>query len=147
MPVLRAVFDANVFISFLFSRNPESSVSGFLLDAAAEEKFILLIPIGAIIELNTVMRRPRVMNRVTQQQLELLLRKLANIGILLPQLEGELPRICRDPGDDYLIAAAVNNGADFLVSLDRDLLELEHVLELRIVDPKSFLAELSQPTS
>jgi len=34
------------------------------------------------------------------------------------------PAVCRDPGDDYLVALAVHARAEAIVTGDRDLLEL-----------------------
>lgn len=136
-----------MYLSYLFSRDPRRSVAGSLLDAAFKQYLVLQVPVGVLVELNTVVRNPHSNRRVSQQQVELFLRQLSIIGITLPREEGAPPRICRDPNDDFLIAAALGNGTDFLVTLDRDLLELERVLALRIVDPTSFLNELSQQTT
>ena len=57
-----------------------------------------------------------------------------------PRLEDEPPPICRDPHDDYLIALAVVNAADYLVARDRDLLALNEVAGVQIVDPVAFLS-------
>ncbi len=58
---------------------------------------------------------------------------------MLPLPSEVPPRVCRDPNDDFLIAAAVLEGADFIVTRDRDLLALDTVLNVRMVDPTTFL--------
>jgi predicted nucleic acid-binding protein len=65
--------------------------------------------------------------------------EVAAVAEVPPQLEYLPPPICRDPGDDYLIAHAMLARADVLVTRDRDLLDLGAVAGVRIVDPRSFL--------
>ena len=49
--------------------------------------------------------------------------------------------MARDPEDDYLLAYARRDRADFLVTGDRDLLAPEFA-EPRILDPGAFVREL-----
>jgi putative PIN family toxin of toxin-antitoxin system len=42
----------------------------------------------------------------------------------------------RDPDDQWIAAAALDGTADMLVTGDKDLLEAEHVTNLRIVTPR-----------
>jgi predicted nucleic acid-binding protein len=56
------------------------------------------------------------------------------------------PEISRDPQDDYLLALAVVHEADYLVTRDRDLLDLGEVVGVKIVDPVTFLALLRSTT-
>lgn len=42
----------------------------------------------------------------------------------------EVPRLCRDPDDDKVIAAAVYGLADYLLTVDRDLLTRDIVAKL-----------------
>jgi putative PIN family toxin of toxin-antitoxin system len=44
----------------------------------------------------------------------------------------------RDPSDTPILAAALASGADVLVTGDRDLLELEQPVRIRIVSPRGF---------
>jgi predicted nucleic acid-binding protein len=53
----------------------------------------------------------------------------------------EPPRITRDPGDDYLVALAVDAGAEVLVSGDRDLIDLD-VSGVKVLTPRTFLESL-----
>jgi len=50
--------------------------------------------------------------------------------------------VCRDPKDDKFLACAVAAEAEFLVTEDRDLLDLDGYENLRIVTPARFLASL-----
>ncbi len=50
--------------------------------------------------------------------------------------------VTRDPKDDYLLAYALVGKADYLVTGDEDLLELEQVDALKIVTAREFLTVL-----
>lgn len=51
-----------------------------------------------------------------------------------------LKRIVRDPKDDPVLAAAISRRADYLVSYDRDLLDLETPYCVRYATPRAFIA-------
>ena len=55
----------------------------------------------------------------------------------------ELPRVVRDPQDDYLIACALAGEADFILSGDKDLLVLKTVGKTQIVTARNFLEHLT----
>ncbi len=51
-----------------------------------------------------------------------------------------MKRIVRDPKDDPVLAAAISQRADCLVSDDRDLLDLQTPYGVRCVTPRAFIA-------
>ena len=52
---------------------------------------------------------------------------------------GDIPQRCRDSKDDYLLELAVVSDADYLITGDKDLLEIEHIANCKIV-PITFFA-------
>jgi putative PIN family toxin of toxin-antitoxin system len=50
----------------------------------------------------------------------------------------EPPRLCRDRGDDFVLACAAECRADDLVSGDKDILALKVHERIRIVSPRDF---------
>jgi putative PIN family toxin of toxin-antitoxin system len=75
------------------------------------------------------------------------LRFIALIAALgeLVDVPDEAPRILRDPKDDYLIACALAGNADFLVSGDKDVLELKAAGKIQVVSARQLLARWDSP--
>lgn len=53
-------------------------------------------------------------------------------------------KICRDPDDDKFLYCAASIKADFLVTGDKDLKELEVSFDFKIVSPRTFLSILER---
>jgi len=49
-----------------------------------------------------------------------------------------------DPDDDKIVAAALESGADYIISEDRHLLELREYQGIRIMNREEFVAELDR---
>jgi predicted nucleic acid-binding protein len=66
--------------------------------------------------------------------------------VQLPVSSGEpdIPRICRDPDGDRVIACAVVGEADVIVSGDDDLLSLKRVGDIPILTARQFLEMLEE---
>lgn len=47
--------------------------------------------------------------------------------------------ICRDPNDDFLLALAKTGKADYLLTGDKDLLELKNIGKTKIITISDFL--------
>jgi uncharacterized protein len=143
----RAIFDTNLFLNFLLSPNPLGSVIDAALSAAAEGTFELVLPADVATELfTTIERRRRLASRIQQADVVRLLQRVLIFATTAPLLEVSPPEISRDPQDDYLLALAVVHEADYLVTRDRDLLDLGEVVGVKIVDPVTFLALLRSTT-
>lgn len=49
-----------------------------------------------------------------------------------------IEKICRDPFDDYVLAAALEGNAQYLVTEDKDLLVLKNYKNVKIVNTSTF---------
>ncbi len=47
---------------------------------------------------------------------------------------GDIPKVCRDPNDDKVLATAVTGSVDFIATEDKDLLDLVEYEGIRIVN-------------
>jgi putative PIN family toxin of toxin-antitoxin system len=139
--VIRAVFDTNLLVSYLLTHRPPIAT---LIDRhPAQEDLVLVTAPGLLEELDHVLRYPRLQRYYSEAErtrFVALLMALAEV-VDLPET---IPRICRDPDDDQVIACAVVGQADVIVSGDRDLLALEQVGRIPVLSAAQFLEMLEQ---
>lgn len=64
-----------------------------------------------------------------------------NSHVLTPSNKFRVER-CRDPQDDMFLSLANQVGADFLISLDQDLIALRKIGVTKILTPGDFLREV-----
>ena len=86
----------------------------------------------------TVKRKKYLIEAITEKELERFLVVLRAIAEMIPRINSPIPTITRDVNDDYLIAYAVVSNADYLVSVDKDLLVLGEIGTLKIVHTGEF---------
>jgi uncharacterized protein len=131
--VLKAVIDANVFISALL--NPGSAAD--LIAELARDKFELIYPARLIIELQRVTEKRKLSSRISAESLAELLQLISEKGILVEPTD--VPALCRDPADDIYLACALAAQAQFIVTGDHDLLSMSQHQSTMIVMPAVFL--------
>lgn len=142
--MIRAVFDANVLVSYLLTHRPPIAT---LIDRhLAREDFVLVTAPTLLEELDRVLRYPRLQRYYTDEARTRFVALIAALSAVV-ELPEAIPRICRDPDDDRVIACAVVGEADVIVSGGRDLLALERVGEIPILSAMQFLTHLEREGS
>lgn len=137
---MRVVIDSSVVVAALATPNPESASRVVLAAVAAG-----LVDLVITDELEAEYRRA-----VEYQQVRRYAAKVDRQGFVdaivataerveAGSAAGAVPA---DPGDDKVVAAALAGRADFLVSLDRHLLDLAGPPGILVVRPGDFLSEL-----
>lgn len=140
---MSAILDTNLYINFLLSKHPARSAVGVILAAALTEAFVLLFAREIAEEITaTIAKRPDLAASIRPETAAALIDRIERFAEVVPPLPADPPEVGRDRKDDYLIAHAVAAGADYLVSRDKDLLDLVVVSGVRVVDPPTFLAVL-----
>ena len=121
---LRAVFDTNVFVSALLSRNPTSPTQELMRRWRAKE-FVLLVSQALLVELVEKLQE-RGIGQDQIQELLATINRLAEWVDVSPK--AVVPVITADPDDDQILACAVVGGAHYLVTYDPhfDCLEGKH---------------------
>lgn len=145
----RALFDTNLFVSYLLSSRQSSNVITTLFDRAFSRDFVLVVPLEVFDELvESISTKPYLATRIAAQTVKDLRDALESLAETTPRRDLEILSIVRDADDDYLVAYAIDDGVDYLVSGDKDLLALGDLLApLKIRSPQAFLQELdSNPT-
>lgn len=135
------IVDANLWISYLLpSSRPERTVDK-LLDLFVSHRATLVVPDDLINELReAILRKPRLSKRITSDDFDAFVRTLRLFGEIVPALGENIPRVTRDPKDDYPLAHALLSDVEVLVSGDADLLSLhEHLDRPQIMTAREFV--------
>ncbi|HLF77845.1 MAG TPA: putative toxin-antitoxin system toxin component, PIN family [Dehalococcoidia bacterium] len=137
---MRAVFDTNVLVSAILSdvAPPAQIVAGW-----EAGKFQLVTSDDLFEELRGVLSRPRLLRRIHDDStyLSVLLARLRRYAIFV--LPRERLEVVRDEADKRVLEAAVAGEADYIVTGDKDLLDLGSYQSIEIVTPARFAAILA----
>jgi putative PIN family toxin of toxin-antitoxin system len=149
------VLDTNVYVQYFL--NPKG-VAAKCLAAVEDRKARLFISRDVLTEVRDVLLRPKILSRLpadSSLQVELFLRYVTEISTLFDPISPQF-LFDRDPKDQMFIDLAIETGADFLVTRDKDMLDLmtghsdqckefrQRFRGLKIVEPVEFLAQLDQ---
>ena len=136
---MRAVIDTNILVRAVIK--PLGTV-GPVLRRLRDGDYILVYSEPLITEFVDVLNRPRIKDKygLAPEDIETV------VALILLRGEAVVPTrritICRDPDDNMFLEAAVDGGADIIVSGDDDLLEIEAFEGIPIVRPGEFLPKL-----
>jgi len=143
--MIRAVLDTNVFVSALLT--PEGPPAR-ILEITLDGQLRLVISPGIIREIGLVFQYPRIKKSMKKHGLTAAevgdaILKILKIATITPGVEFARG-ISRDPSDDMVLSCASEGQADFIISGDQDLTELDSYQGIRIVSPASFLKILAE---
>jgi uncharacterized protein len=130
---MRAVFDTNVLIAAFLT---EGLCSGLLI-RARKKAFNLVLCDDIIREFEGIMTKKF---RLTSTDLSEISAIVAEAASEILHKLNPIPRICRDPNDDMIIACAIDATADYIVTGDEDLLILKKHKNIIIINPRNFEA-------
>jgi putative PIN family toxin of toxin-antitoxin system len=137
---MRVVIDPNLLVSYLLThRGPIAQIIDTHL---AQEDFTLLGCVQLLEELDRVLQYSKFQRYFDDNTRLRFVALIASLSELL-DIPDQVPRLVRDPKDDYLIACALAGKADFLVSGDKDVLAVKAVETVKMVTAKQFLETLS----
>lgn len=129
---MRAVIDNNVIVSALLADGVPRTVFNKLLDTGT-----ILISVPILLELADVLGRSKFEKYITYDE-----RMRFLVGYLkdaeMTEVTEEID-ICRDPKDNMLLELAVSGDADYLITGDSDLLDLDPFRGVEIFAPREFL--------
>lgn len=138
--MIRVVFDTVVFVRTLI--NPHNFAGKLIF--SYPDRYQLVLSQAIVVEILEVLQRPELVRKFRSLQRM----NLAEIVVLLEQAElveaSEIRAVSRDPKDDKFLAAAKAGEASYLVSADKDLLDLGVYEGITIVDIARFLNVLEE---
>jgi uncharacterized protein len=155
MPKLEAVFDCNIYLQ---AAARSKGVAAACLRLAENGEIVLYASSAILEEVSEVLNRPVVrknLPELTDEAVEAFLEKLNDFVIFIKNVPPEF-HLPRDVDDEDYINLAVKVRADYLVSRDRDLLDLmtDYSIEakefrqrfrfLKVINPVEFLELVRQ---
>lgn len=140
MSVLRAVVDTNVLVSGAVGSTSPAQV----IDAWRQNKYVLVTSSQLIGEVGEVMTRPRIMEQFgfTKGMVADFVGTLSSRAYVTAG-SVSVDVIKDDPDDNWVLAAAMEGGANYILTGDKQhLLPLGSFQEVKIVTPAEFLKKL-----
>lgn len=135
----QVVLDTSIFISAYLSKNEQKSPNK-ILTLWQQGDFILIVTPSLIEELIIILERKKVNKLSIIKLIENIAEKaIIKEGIYQTNYLDDI-----DPKDNIFLSACYESNADYLVSLDKHLLNLKHFHNTLIFNPQSFLNQLKQ---
>jgi putative PIN family toxin of toxin-antitoxin system len=130
---MRILYDTNVLVGILSHRE---SILAFK-NALQQDEIVHISSAYILSEVEVVLVEKL---KLTKQKAKAAARLLGRQSVIVSP--NKIDKICRDPFDDYVLAAAVAGKADYLVTADKDLLVLEKHKKVAIVTLNEFAATM-----
>lgn len=138
--MMRVVVDTSVIVSGLISAKGSPAL---IISRWIQGEFTLLYSPAMLAELEDVLNRAWLAERLatTPNRVPDFLKAVRVMGELV---SGYAPvgGVVRDPFDEMFLACAVLGRADYLVTVDKDLLVLQRYEQTHIMNPATFLGKL-----
>ena len=136
---MRAVLDTVVFVRALI--NPKGRWGRLLFDLS--DRYVIVLSPDIIAEIVSVLYRPELRKRFPQladpPQVDRVLRLFEQADVVEP---AEDVSVCRDPNDDKFFACALTGRAEYIVTEDKDILDVGAYRDVRSITAKEFIALL-----
>jgi putative PIN family toxin of toxin-antitoxin system len=135
--MLRVVIDTNLLVSYALAKG---EILSRLIDHWERGTFVYLTSPPIVEELKEVLQRPYLRAKMAADPQPL----IDIVEADTEQMPGELSLkgICRDPKDDIFISCAVEGNADYIVTGDKDLLDLGEYQGVKIIRAREFVIVL-----
>jgi hypothetical protein len=136
--MLRVVLDTNVLVSGLIMLGKPRE----LLSIIARREATLVLSKEILNEFTKVMRRNKLTEYVTEEQIERFIENIERIAEFV-ELKSHL-EVVNDPKDDIVINTAIDGRADLIVSGDHHLLSLKEFRGIKIVSVDEAVRKLKK---
>jgi len=129
---MKVVLDTNVFISGMFWKGNSNKI----INSWKERKFELVSSLDNIKELIKVLRdfKIKMDERLVKEWITLIIE-----NSILVDVTGNIKVVKDDPTDDKFIETAMNSNADYIITQDKHLLDIQEFEKIKIVTPEVFL--------
>ena len=128
---MKVVIDTNIWISYLLG-----SILQDIDEKILSQEIEIIVSEEMLKELTEVSRRPKFKKIFTAGRIKELFALLDSYATLVSP--DRKINVCRDRKDNFLIEAALEGEADYLITGDNDLLILNPFQNIKIIKPKDF---------
>ena len=128
---MRAVFDTNVLVAAFVT---EGICSKLLMRGRRKQFHLIVCPVILKEFEHVLIKKFSATRNETRSALQVAFDAIHSVVHPSQSVES----VCRDPEDDAILACALEARADYLVTGDKDLLELKVFKGVRIVPPRDF---------
>ena len=127
----KIIIDTNIWISFLIGKELQ-----YLKDLIVNEKVKIITTDQLINEIRLVTSRDKLKKYFNPDKVSDL---ISLLDILADKIKiKKTEKICRDPKDDFLLALSKESSANYLITGDKDLLDIKIYGRTKIVTAKQF---------
>lgn len=130
--ITRVVLDTNVIVSALLF----GGALDFLVSGWTRRRIVPVFSKATFDEFARVLTYPKF--SLTNSEIALLIEEEVLPYFDVVDVHEEISGVCRDPGDDRFLSCAVSANADFIISGDRDLLDLVAFRGIPVVRVEEF---------
>jgi putative PIN family toxin of toxin-antitoxin system len=127
----KVIIDSNIWISFLTGRNLRC-----IVQYIRNEKITIITCVEQLEELSDSFRKQKLQKYFQTNQIETFFSFLRGVSLIVPIKK--IAPLCRDPKDDYLLALSIISNANYLVTGDKDLLEMQQINNTFIIKYTDF---------
>jgi len=127
----KVIIDSNIWVSFMIGKNLRR-----LVQYIRNEHITIITCSEQIHELSDAFRKPKLHKHFQPNQIETFFSFLRGVSRIVP-ITVILP-LCRDPKDDYLLALSIKSDANYLITGDKDLLEMQKINNTIIIKYTDF---------
>lgn len=129
----RVVVDTNVFFSGIaFGGKPNLIIKRVLL-----EQVITFSSPVLLAELAEILSKKA---GYPNKRIDQIINQLKEVCVIVQPIKSI--QVCRDPKDNWVLEAAVEGSCDYVITGDRDLLDLKKYKNIFILTPSDFLARI-----
>lgn len=141
---IAVVFDTNVLIAFYLSQNPKSLTAKIIRLWRNQRKLQMIVSNEIIAEYLEILERVG----INENRIERLNEILETFGIVTKVSLGKIPTESRALDDNLILATAFVGKAQFLITNDKDLLEIsdsdKKKFKFQILTPIEFLKAIGE---
>ena len=140
--MIKVVLDANIFVSAVIK--PRSN-PGAVLNLIHSDRILLATSPDILAEVDRVLLYPKLqrLHGLSPKEISLFIIDISTDAHVTPG-RIKLEVIEKDPTDNKYLECAIEAEADYIISGDRHLTDIEIYEDIRIVDPSTFLQIYSE---